>query len=145
MLTRWQLKVGIILQPLAAHLREFQHENGPPNGMPFRSSVRKATHPTHVGNIDYSVALPKRPTWYPRQTGVEIYGLPMKNPWLAKNPWMSIWLSGAHRASAPVRRQLMAEGRRQTDAIRTETVRQIVEFWTPKLPAAQTKRARRKR
>ena len=106
---------------------------------------RKAAHPTHVGYTDYSDALTEGSTWYPRQTGVEIYGIHMKNPWLAKNPWMSIWLSGAHRASAPVRRQLMAEGRRQSDAITTEAVRQIVGFWTPKLPATQTKRARRKR
>ena len=70
MLTRWQLKVGIILQPLAAHLREFQHENGPPNGMPFRSSVRKATHPTQVGDTDYSVALLQSSKWYTRQSGV---------------------------------------------------------------------------
>jgi len=145
MLKWWQLRVGIILQPLLLTCGNSNMRTARRIGMPFRSPVRKATHPTHVGDADYSIALPKRPTWYPRQTGVEIYGLPMKNPWLAKNPWMSIWLSGAHRASAPVRRQLMAEGRRQTDAIRTEAVRQIVEFWTPKLPAAQTKRARRKR
>lgn len=43
-------------------------------------------------------------------------GADMTNPWLKKNPFMSMWLSAANRVAGTVRGQAMAEGTRQMKA-----------------------------
>ena len=37
----------------------------------------------------------------------------MSNPWLKKNPFMSMWLSGANKIAGSVRSQVAAEAKRQ--------------------------------
>lgn len=46
----------------------------------------------------------------------------MANPWLKKNPFMSMWLSAANRAAGTVRSQATAEVKRQVKAAITETL-----------------------
>ena len=57
----------------------------------------------------------------------------MKNPWLKKNPLMSLWLSGAHKAAGAVRGQAAAAVKREAtratkDAV-AEGTRQVLDFW----------------
>ena len=50
----------------------------------------------------------------------------MTNPWLKKNPFMSMWLSGAHSVANSARGQIAAEARRQsTAAINTAAQRRV--------------------
>ncbi len=37
----------------------------------------------------------------------------MSNPWLKKNPFMSLWLSGANKIAGSARSQMSAEAKRQ--------------------------------
>lgn len=37
----------------------------------------------------------------------------MSNPWLKKNPFMSLWLSAANRAAGTLRGQATAQAKRQ--------------------------------
>lgn len=38
----------------------------------------------------------------------------MSNPWLKKNPFMSMWLSGANKVASSARGRISAEARRQS-------------------------------
>ena len=40
----------------------------------------------------------------------------MNNPWLKKNPFMSLWLSAAHKAAGATRAMVGAEAKRQFTA-----------------------------
>jgi hypothetical protein len=44
----------------------------------------------------------------------------MSNPWLKKNPFMSMWLSGANRMAASVRGQAAAQAKRHLKAAVTQ-------------------------
>ena len=44
----------------------------------------------------------------------------MSNPWLKKNPFMSMWLSGANSVANSARGQLAAEAKRQSSAAITK-------------------------
>ena len=41
----------------------------------------------------------------------------MTNPWLKKNPWLSMWLSGANAALGSTRGHATAETKRQAGAM----------------------------
>ena len=61
----------------------------------------------------------------------------MSNPWAKKNPFMSMWLTAANRATGSARGQATGAARRQAAATQAEATRQILEFWVgkPKKPA----------
>jgi hypothetical protein len=44
----------------------------------------------------------------------------MRNPWLKKNPFMSMWLSEANRIAGTMRGQATAHARRQVSAAVTK-------------------------
>jgi hypothetical protein len=44
----------------------------------------------------------------------------MSNPWLKKNPFMSMWLSGANSVANTARVRIAAEAKRQTTAAVTK-------------------------
>ena len=46
----------------------------------------------------------------------------MANPWLKKNPFMSIWLSAANRIAATARGQVTAQAKRQLNAALTGAI-----------------------
>jgi len=71
----------------------------------------------------------------------------MSNPWLKKNPFMSMWLSGANKVMGSARAQGTAALKRETNkagaAVTAAAAQQVTEFWTHTLsgaPAAAPKR-----
>ena len=54
----------------------------------------------------------------------------MKNPWTKKNPFMSMWLSGANAVAGSARSRVAAESKRQTKAIADEATRSVIGFWS---------------
>ena len=63
----------------------------------------------------------------------------MANPWLKKNPLMSMWLSAANAAAGRARSAASAEAGKQQAALTKQTVR----FWTGAWQAAVKPRRRR--
>lgn len=68
----------------------------------------------------------------------------MSNPWLKKNPFMSMWLSSANRIAGSLRGQATAQVKRQAKAAVTEATRENLKLWSgaPKPPAARSRRRR---
>jgi hypothetical protein len=68
----------------------------------------------------------------------------MPNPWLKKNPFMSMWLSEANRMAASLRGQATAQAKRQINAAVTQAAKDSVKqlFETPAWPKAKPKRRR---
>jgi len=71
----------------------------------------------------------------------------MSNPWLKKNPFMSLWLSAANKAMGSARGTASAAAKREVDkasaAVTAAAARQVTDFWTDTLtkpPAATRKR-----
>ena len=58
----------------------------------------------------------------------------MRNPWLKKNPFMSLWLSGANRMMGTARGQLSAGVKREVieagAGVTATAAQQVTEFWT---------------
>ena len=63
----------------------------------------------------------------------------MANPWLKKNPLMSMWFSAANAAAGRARSAASAEAGRQQAAL----TKQIVRLWTGAGKAAAKPRRRR--
>jgi len=59
----------------------------------------------------------------------------MANPWLKKNPFMSMWLSTANRVAGTVRGHATVQARRQVKAA-------IAAAISPTAPMAKSRRAR---
>lgn len=66
------------------------------------------------------------------------------NPWIRKNPLMSMWLSAANRSAGSARGKATAAAKRQIATAQADAMRQFLDFWTPQpaKPAAR-KKARR--
>ena len=54
----------------------------------------------------------------------------MINPWIKKNPFMSLWLSGFNTMLASMRGPVAAEFQRQQTNMISEATRQMTDFWT---------------
>ena len=54
----------------------------------------------------------------------------MSNPWLKKNPFMSLWLSTANRVAGSLRGQATAQAKRQAKAA-------VAEAMSPPAPKAK--------
>jgi hypothetical protein len=69
----------------------------------------------------------------------------MSNPWLKKNPYMSLWLSGAHAVAGSARSRASAETKRQAGVLVSDFNREVLKAWTGGLvtPAAKPKKRRR--
>jgi hypothetical protein len=57
----------------------------------------------------------------------------VSNPFLKKNPWLSMWLSGANTALSAGRAQWEAVARQQQAAVMREANKAITEFWSEAL------------
>ncbi len=70
----------------------------------------------------------------------------MSNPWLKKNPFMSMWLSTAHRIAGSLRGQATAEAKRQVKAAVTEATNENIKLWSAAVtaPTAKKKATRRR-
>jgi CheY-like chemotaxis protein len=71
-------------------------------------------------------------------------GHTMKNPWLKKNPLMSMWMSGANAMLGSARSRTMAEVQRQSAAMMAEGTRQMFRFWTGDLSSTPTRKRKKK-
>ena len=70
----------------------------------------------------------------------------MSNPWLKKNPFMSLWLSAANRMAGSIRGQAQAQATRQVRAAATAAQNEAVKLWTtPAAPTPVTKKRARQR
>lgn len=67
----------------------------------------------------------------------------MTNPWLKKNPWLSMWLSGANAALGAARGHAMTEQKRQARAIASNAVSQGTQFWASLMAAPKRKKPRK--
>jgi hypothetical protein len=66
----------------------------------------------------------------------------MRNPWLTKNPFLSMWLSGANTVMGHAR----AQAHRSAARMMTLGTQQALRAWTDgATPVVATKRAPRKR
>ena len=69
----------------------------------------------------------------------------MRNPWLRKNPWLSMWMSGANAVLGAARGRAAVEARRQASIVAASSARQVAAYWaqamSPPLPRKK-KRAR---
>jgi hypothetical protein len=54
----------------------------------------------------------------------------MTNPWLKKNPWLSMWMSGANAIFGSARAHATAEARRHAAATTAEMAKQTARFWS---------------
>ena len=72
----------------------------------------------------------------------------MKNPWTAKNPFMSMWLSAANTAMGSARGLASAAAQREVKRATHTAVNQAVDEWTRLMTApwaATTQTPRRRR
>lgn len=69
----------------------------------------------------------------------------MSNPWLKKNPFMSMWLSGANSVANSARGTMTAAAKRQSKAAATQASTDIFNFWAEALtgPSKTKKKSRR--
>jgi len=73
----------------------------------------------------------------------------MKNPWVKKNPFMSMWLSGANKAAGAARGQVAAsfkrEGAKATKAASAAGTKQVLDFWTAAFGGAANPKTKKRR
>ena len=78
-------------------------------------------------------------SWVSREAGEVSY-----NPWGKKNPYLSMWLSGANAVFGAMRSRAIGAAHRQTKAAIDEGTRQAIAFWGLGPRPRSTKRRRRR-
>ena len=68
----------------------------------------------------------------------------MPNPWLKKNPFMSMWLSGANSMANSARGQMAAEVERRSTAAADKHFSDMFAIWTKALTATSATKRKRK-
>ena len=63
----------------------------------------------------------------------------MRNPWIKKNPLMSIWMSGANSMLGAARGRASAEAKRQATAMTQNATTQTKHFWSSVMTAPPRK------
>ena len=69
----------------------------------------------------------------------------MSNPFLKKNPFMSLWLSGAHSLAGTMRGHATAQAKRYAANTLTKATQDMFDVWTNALRPAPVKRKPRRR
>ncbi len=69
----------------------------------------------------------------------------MSNPWLKKNPFMSMWLSGANSVANSARGRIAAEAKRQSATAITQATNDMFGIWTKAMTDAAVPKRRKKR
>jgi len=69
----------------------------------------------------------------------------MKNPWLKKNPLLSMWLSNANAVTGAARSRIAAETHRQATAMLTKGMKQAAEFWSGGMVSHNPPKRKKKR
>lgn len=68
----------------------------------------------------------------------------MKSPWTKKNPWLSMYLSGANAIAGSVRGRTASAVKRQAATAVTTGMKQFANAWTNLLSPPSPKKRRRK-
>ena len=68
----------------------------------------------------------------------------MSNPWLKKNPLLSIWLSGANSVAGSARGRIAAEAKRQSATAVTQFNNDVFEMWTKALTGTASRKPRKR-
>ena len=69
----------------------------------------------------------------------------MSNPWLKKNPFMSMWLSAANSVASSARGRVAAEAKRQTTVATQKVAGDMFTLWANAMtPPAAPKRKRKR-
>lgn len=68
----------------------------------------------------------------------------MSNPWLKKNPFMSVWLSTANRMAGSIRGHAAALLKRQAKTAATEAANESIKQWAPPVTRPAAKKARKR-
>ena len=68
----------------------------------------------------------------------------MSNPWLKKNPFMSLWLSTANRMAGSIRGQAVAQVSRQVKAAATEATNENIRLWSAAATGPAAKKTRKR-
>ena len=69
----------------------------------------------------------------------------MTNPWLKKNPFLSMWLSGANAVAGRARGRIASEAKRQSTIAVNEAARDMFTLWTGAMPGSRAPKRRKKR
>ena len=68
----------------------------------------------------------------------------MSNPWLKKNPFMSMWLSGANSVANSARGRIAAEAKRQSTTAMTQATNDMFGIWVKAMTPPTPHRKKRK-
>ena len=68
----------------------------------------------------------------------------MSNPWLKKNPFMSMWLSGANSVAGSMRGRAKAQARRHATTAMTNATNDMLGLWTRAMTPPAPKRTKKK-
>jgi hypothetical protein len=68
----------------------------------------------------------------------------MRNPWVKKNPYLSMWLSASNAAMGAASGHSMVQAKRQ-QAAANAAARQIAEFWSAAMFGVSHKAKKRRR
>jgi hypothetical protein len=69
----------------------------------------------------------------------------MSNPWLKKNPFMSMWLSGANSVAGSIRGHATAQAKRHAATAMTSATNDMLDLWTRAMTARSPTRTQKKR
>jgi hypothetical protein len=69
----------------------------------------------------------------------------MSNPWLKKNPFMSMWLSGANSVANSARARIAAEAKRQSTTAVNKAASDMFTIWTNAMTGSTVSKRKRKR
>ena len=68
----------------------------------------------------------------------------MTNPWLKKNPFMSMWLSAVNTAAGSLRGHAAAQAKRQTARAMKKATNDMFNVWASGLAGSPTKKRRKR-
>jgi hypothetical protein len=69
----------------------------------------------------------------------------MTNPWLKKNPFLSMWLSGANTVASSARGRIASEAKRQSTIAVNKAVSEMFTMWTDAMVGSRAPKRRKKR
>lgn len=69
----------------------------------------------------------------------------MKSPWTKKNPWMSMYLSGANAIAGSIRGRAASAAKRQTSTAVTTGIKQLANMWTSALSVPSPRKGKGRR
>jgi len=69
----------------------------------------------------------------------------MRNPWVKKNPLMSMWMSSANAIVGSTRSRVSAHAKRQATTMMTEGAKQMIRFWSGGYTTTPTRKRRKTR